>query len=83
MIRNNISQTYDPDCFTCAHRVERHPSKRECPTRPRMMHFVCLVEGKAITEHGTRMQHTTWKEGGKLESKWVYEVPCKIFDKER
>ena len=82
MIRQDFTQQYENDCSTCAHRVERHPSKRENPTRPRVMHFVCLVEGKAITEHGTRMNKTTWIDG-RLDEKWVYECPCKIFDKEK
>ena len=83
MIEQDFTQQYDPDCLTCAHRVRRHPSKRENPTKPRMLHYVCLVDGKAITEHGTRMQHTTWKEDGELESKWVYDVPCRVFDRKR
>ena len=82
MIEQDFTQQYSPDCSTCAHRVERHHSKRENPTRPRVMHFVCLVEGKAITEHGTRMNKTAWIDG-RLDQKWVYECPCRIFDRDK
>lgn len=83
MIEQDFTQQYDPDCSTCAHRVERHPSKRENPTKPRMLHYVCLVEGKAITEHGTRMLHSEFRDDGKLEQEWRYECPCKFYDKEK
>ena len=82
MMRQNISHTYSEDCSTCAHRVKRHPSKRENPTRPRVMHFVCLVEGKAITEHGTRTTKTEWFDG-RVKARLVYECPCRIFDKDK
>lgn len=83
MIRQSISQTYDKDCSTCVHRVERHHSKREILAKPRRMHYVCLVEGKAITEHGTRMLHSEFRDDGKLEQEWRYECPCKFYDKEK
>lgn len=81
MIERDISQRYDPDCSTCAHRAERHPSKRERPDRPRIMRFVCMVEGRAICEHGTRMLHSAFHENGALEQSWKYECPCKFYDK--
>lgn len=83
MISKDTTQQYDPDCFTCTHRVKRHPSKRENPTKPRTLRYVCLVEGKPIGEHGNRTQHTRFDESGKLHSKWVYDCPCRIFDKEK
>ena len=84
MIKQDTTQRYEHDCSTCAHRVERHHSKRENPTKPRTMRYVCLVEGRAITEHGTRMQSARDSDGNlRDELMWVYEVPCKIFDKEK
>lgn len=82
MIEQDFTQQYPNDCSTCAHRVERHHSKRENPTRPRVMHFVCLVEGKAITEHGTRTTKTEWVDG-RIKARLVYECPCRIFDKDK
>lgn len=81
MIEQDTTQQYERDCSICAHRVERHRSKRERPSNPRTMNYVCLVEGKAIGEHGTRTQKTTWDEHGGT-FRWVYECPCKQFDEE-
>ena len=48
MIRQDFTQQYENDCSTYAHRMERNHSKRENPTKPRVLHYMCSVEGKAI-----------------------------------
>ena len=76
---------FDPDCSTCAHRAERHPSRRQGPDRPRRLGHVCMVCGKAIGEHGTWTQHTERVGGHFMDthSEWVQDVPCKAYDKGR
>lgn len=87
MISKDTTQLFDPDCSTCAHRVERHPSRRINPSKPRSLNYVCLVCAKAIGEHGCWMSHTEQVYGEDDEwlgfkSVWVQEVPCRVHDKE-
>ena len=83
MISKDTTQPYGPGCSTCAHRVERHPSRHSDPSRPRQLNYVCLVCAKAIGEHGCWMQ--TRLKGKKPyelgEPRWVQEVPCRKYDK--
>ena len=74
---------FDPDCSTCAHRAERHPSRREQPSRPRSCQYVCMVCARQIREHGTLMRHTDLETPWPHEVEWVWDVPCKAFDNER
>ena len=75
--------TLDPDCSTCRHRAERHPSKRTEPNRPRVHGYVCMVLGRAIGEHGTYMQRKLGDNKGEFlcSSVWTWDVPCRKFDK--
>lgn len=86
MIERDNTIQYDPDCSTCSHRVERHPSKVSDPSKPRTMHFVCLVCARAISEHGVWMSHSeqVYSENGEwlgFTEKWVQDVPCRKYDK--
>lgn len=86
MISKDTTQLYSPECSTCSHRVERHPSKREEPSKPRKHNYVCLVCARAISEHGCWMSHSKQKysEDGEwlgFTSEWVQEVPCRRYDK--
>lgn len=85
MIEQDFMQQYDPDCSTCAHRVERHPSKRTKPSKPMSLSYVCLVCAKAIGEHGCWTQRSGWdpKSQTYRQSMWVQDVPCKKYDKEK
>ena len=78
MIDKDTTQLYEPDCSTCAHRVERHPSRRSYPSKPRSLNYVCLVCAKAIGEHGCWMHHTDIDTNTET---WVQEVPCRKYDK--
>ena len=86
MIRQDTTQLYDHDCSTCAHRVERHPSRHSDQSKPRSLNYVCLVCARAIGEHGCWMQ-TRFKGGQGFhahelgEPRWVQEVPCRKYDK--
>ena len=86
MISKDTTQLYDPDCSTCAYRVERHPSKRSDPCRPRKHDFVCMVCAKAISEHGVWMSHTVqvYSDEGEwlgFRERWIQDVPCRKYDK--
>lgn len=87
MISQNHTQLYDPDCSTCTHRVERHPSRHSDPSKPRSLNYVCLVCAKAIGEHGCWSQTRLKDTGQGFHSyelgkpRWVQDVPCKAFDK--
>lgn len=77
---SEVRRKYDRDCATCAHRVERHPSKRHKPSMPRTKNYVCLVCARAIDEHGTAMRSGDFRTG---ETWWEQDLPCKAFDRER
>lgn len=83
MIRKDETQLFDPDCSTCAHRVERHPSRNSDPSKPRQLTYVCLVCAKAIGEHGCWMHKSGWnpKTGMQENEAWVQDVPCRKFNK--
>ena len=84
MISKDTTQRYEPDCSTCAHRVERHPSRHSDPSKPRSLNYVCLVCAKAIGEHGTWMHTVSDPETGRAcggPERWVQDVPCKAYDK--
>lgn len=86
MISKDATQLFDPDCSTCAHRVERHPSRHSQPNKPRTLDYVCLVCARAIAEHGCWMSHSkqVYSENGEwlgFTSEWVQEVPCRKYDK--
>ena len=86
MISKDATRLYDSDCSTCAHRVERHPSRHSQPNKPRTLNYVCLVCARAIAEHGCWMSHSkqVYSESGEwlgFTSEWVQEVPCRKYDK--
>lgn len=88
MIRKDTTRLYDPDCSTCAHRVERHQSRSSDPNRPRKHNYVCMVCARAISEHGTSMSHAVqrYSENGEwlgFSTRWIQEIPCRKYDKER
>lgn len=74
---------FDPDCSTCSHRAERHPSRHADPSKPRSLHYVCMVCGKAIGEHGCWTSRGGWdrETGAYGDPHWVQDVPCKAYDK--
>lgn len=85
VISKDTTQLFDPDCSTCVHRVERHPSRHSDPSKPRSHNYVCLVCAKAISEHGTWM-HTggfNSRTGMYENEAWVQDVPCRKFDKKK
>lgn len=70
---------FNPDCSTCKHRQPRVRSKRTGPDKPRTKNWVCMVEGRAIGEHGTWMRCVEGSDGKPFggTEKWVQDIPCK------
>ncbi len=82
MIPYDEEWRFNPDCSTCKHRQPRVRSKRTGPDKPRTKDWVCMVEGRAIGEHGTWMHESKqmYSEDGTylgFRESWVQDIPCK------
>lgn len=79
MIPYDEEWRFNPDCSTCKHRQPRVRSKRTGPDKPRSKNWVCMVEGRAIGEHGTWMHSVEGSDGKPFggPERWVQDIPCK------